>query len=254
MTRFYLVQSDVAWEQPDSNRQHFSELMSTCVDGVIVLPEMFTTGFSMASSRLAEPMTGVTLDWMKTQAATLRSVICGSQIIGDAGQYFNRFLWVEPDGQVIHYDKRHLFRMADEHHHYAPGQHRVTLAVGDMQLLPQVCYDLRFPAFSRNRSDYDLLLYVANWPSSRRDQWLALLKARAIENQAYVIAVNRIGLDGNGVDYAGDSCVIDFRGKVLLDLAASDAVADVDLELAPLQEYRQAFPAHLDADEFELQM
>ena len=252
MTRFYLIQSDVAWEQPEANKQHFAECIAYCTDGVIVLPEMFSTGFSMASSRLAESMTGDTLKWMKNQANALNSVLCGSLIVSEATHYFNRFLWVEPGGHIIHYDKRHLFRMAGEHKHYNQGQQRVTLQSNELRILPQVCYDLRFPAFSRNRDDYDVMLLVANWPSARREQWLTLLKARAIENQAYVVAVNRLGVDGNNISYAGDSCVINFRGEVILDLGQKDEIGDCELEQTHLQKFRHDFPAHLDADSFDI--
>ena len=167
MTRFYLIQSDVVWEQPEANRQQFTACITGCTDGVIVLPEMFSTGFSMASSKLAESMTGDTLTWMKHQANALNSVLCGSLIVTEATHYFNRFLWVEPGGQIIHYDKRHLFRMAGEHNHYNQGKQRVTLQANELRILPQVCYGLRFPAFSRNRDDYDVMLFVAHWPAAR---------------------------------------------------------------------------------------
>ena len=254
MIRFYLVQTELAWEDPETNRRHFDGLLDECSDGVIVLPEMFTTGFSMASTRLAESMEGETIQWMKSTASSLNSVVCGSQIIRSSTQYFNRFLWVDSGGQVIYYDKRHLFRMAAEHDHYLPGRHRITLKAGEENILPQVCYDLRFPAFSRNRGDYDIMLFIANWPSARREQWLTLLKARAIENQSYVVAVNRIGKDGNKVNYAGDSCVIDFRGQVLLEMGDTDSISQIELALSALRDYRQAFPAYLDADEFDIHL
>ena len=254
MIRFYLIQTELAWEDPEANRLHFDGLLTECSDGVIVLPEMFTTGFSMASTRLAESMEDETVQWMRSTASSLNSVVCGSQIIRSSNQYFNRFLWVDSGGQVIYYDKRHLFRMASEHDHYSPGQHRVTLNAGEENILLQVCYDLRFPAFSRNRGDYDIMLFIANWPSARREQWLTLLKARAIENQSYVVAVNRIGKDDNKVNYAGDSCVIDFRGQVLLEMGDTDSISQIELALSALRDYRQAFPAHLDADEFDIHL
>lgn len=253
MSRYYLAQSFLHWEDPARNREELGAKISECRDGIIVLPEMFTTGFSMASDRLAESMEDTTVAWMREQAASLNSTICGSQIIRAGNHYYNRFLWVTTD-EVRHYDKRHLFRMADEHQHYSPGTGRLVVKAGALKLMAQVCYDLRFPAFSRNRGDYDALVYVANWPAARRDQWLTLLKSRAIENQAYVIAVNRVGQDGNGVNYAGDSCVIDFKGDMLLDLGTEDTIGSIELDAAALAEYRHTFPAYLDADDFDIRL
>lgn len=252
MSRFHLVQADLHWEDPGANRHLLAELMGDLRGGVIVLPEMFSTGFSMASSRLAESMDGPTVNWMQDMAGKHAATLSGSLIIEDDGRYYNRFLWVEPSGNIAYYDKRHLFRMADEHDHYSPGARRVLVSHDKTVLLPQVCYDLRFPAWSRNRNDYHALLYVANWPAARRDQWLALLRARAIENLSYVVAVNRVGRDGNGIGYAGDSCVLDFRGELLLDMASEELVTSIDLDIPALQAYREAFPAWRDADELEI--
>ena len=254
MTRFYLVQTELVWEDPAANRRHFDDVLSECLGGVVVLPEMFTTGFSMASARLAETMEGETVQWMRSTASALNSAICGSQIIRSNNQHFNRFLWVGSAGELVHYDKRHLFRIADEHDYYSAGSHRVTFNSSKENILPQVCYDLRFPAFSRNLGDYDIMLFVANWPAARREQWLTLLKARAIENLSYVVAVNRVGRDGNQIYYSGDSCVIDFRGQVLLEMGDAESIAQIDLDLPALYEYRRNFPAHLDADEFDLHL
>lgn len=256
MTTFHLVQTTLQWEDAAANRAHLTNRIQNCHSGVIVLPEMFSTGFSMASRQLAETMTGDTVNWMQDTAGRTNSVVCGSAIIHEENHYYNRFLWVTREGVVNWYDKRHLFRMADEHDYYSAGHRRIQVEADGMLVLPQVCYDLRFPAWSRNYSadaPYDVLLYVANWPAARRDQWLTLLKARAIENLSYVIAVNRIGIDGNGVNYCGDSCVIDYRGDVLQTLGDTDLTKTVSLDLAALREYRQSFPAYLDADHFSFE-
>ncbi len=255
MTQFHLVQTSLAWENAAENRALLEKKIMPVAGGVIILPEMFSTGFSMASERLAEPMTGETIAWMKQLAVSTGSNLCGSVIIEDGGRRFNRFLWTTPEGSLTYYDKRHLFRMADEHQHYAAGEARVLVDAGTLRLMPQVCYDLRFPAWSRNGTgpdQYDVLLYVANWPAARRAQWIALLKARAIENLCYVIGVNRIGTDGNEVAYAGDSCVFDPTGETLLDLGDQDRVGSIELDKGPLQVYRESFPAHLDADQLKL--
>ena len=253
MTTFHLVQSFLHWEQPAENRLALAGKIADCRGGVVVLPEMFSTGFSMASARLAETMEQETVAWMKAQSEKLDSIICGSVIIKENNNYYNRFVWVDGDSTTT-YDKRHLFRMADEHQFYSPGVKRTVLEHQSLRILPQVCYDLRFPAFSRNRGDYDLLLYVANWPAARREQWLTLLKARAIENQAYVIGVNRVGKDGNDVNYAGDSCLVNFRGEIIEDLAGEDAVVSVSIDALALSQYRETFPAYLDADTFTLDL
>lgn len=253
MTVFHLVQTALVWEDAEVNRQQLDGKIARLAGGVIVLPEMFTTGFSMASRELAETMSGETVAWLKSRAADYGSIVCGSAIITEQDQFYNRFLWALPDGQVQTYDKRHLFRMADEHDHYSPGSGRPVFDCDDLKVMPQICYDLRFPAWSRNqRNSYDVLLYVANWPAARREQWLALLRARAIENLCYVVAVNRVGEDGNGVAYSGDSCVIDFRGEMLADLADRDTVESVELDSESLAAYRESFPAHLDADDLTL--
>lgn len=248
MTNFHLVQSDLVWEHIDANLEQLEHQISSIRSGAIILPEMFSTGFSMASAKLAESMTGKAVTWLTKQATQKQVYICGSLIIEEDSRYFNRFVWVSPEGTLTTYDKRHLFRMAGEHHHYAAGVDQVQLSINDMQLRPQVCYDLRFPAWSRNTTGYDVLVYVANWPAARRQHWMTLLQARAIENLSYVIAVNRVGKDGNDIEYAGDSCVIDPRGNYLLKMDAEEKIGTVELDLVSLREYRESFPAHLDAD------
>ena len=250
MSRFYLVQANLAWEDAAANRALLSEMTKECTDGVVVLPEMFSTGFSMASADLAEPMHGPTVAWLQHEASQRQQPVCGSVIIGDNGQFFNRFVWASPDSSLRHYDKRHLFRMAGEDGYYTAGSRRVVIRHNGLSILPQICYDLRFPVWSRNRDDYAVMVVVANWPAVRREQWQALLRARAIENLCYVIGVNRIGTDGNGVIYSGDSCVIDYLGNTLLELGDNATTAAVELDIEALSVWRDQFPAHLDADNF----
>ena len=252
MTRFHLVQSDLVWEHIDANLEHLEHQISSIRSGAIILPEMFSTGFSMASAKLAESMTGKAVTWLTNQAIQKQVYICGSIIIEEDSRYFNRFVWVSPDGAQRTYDKRHLFRMAGEHHYYAAGTDQVQLSINDMQLRPQVCYDLRFPGWNRNTTGYDVLVYVANWPAARRQHWMTLLQARAIENLSYVIAVNRVGKDGNDIEYTGDSCVIDPWGNYLLKMDAEERIGTVDLDLVSLRAYRESFPAHLDADTLDI--
>lgn len=253
--RVTLVQSMLHWEDAEANRAMFAQRLAPLAGttDLVVLPEMFTTSFTMHSHDLAEQMDGDTLDWMRTQAVSLDTAIYGSVIIEDRGHYFNRGLFVTPDGTVTVYDKRHLFRMAGEDEHYAPGERRVVVQWRGWRILLQVCYDLRFPVFSRSRNDVDALLYVANWPEPRRFAWSSLLVARAIENLSYVVGVNRVGMDGKGIHYTGDSVVVEPRGRTIAMVApGTEGVTTVTLDAAALQDFRAKFPAHLDADEFSL--
>ena len=249
-----LIQTSLVWQDAGANREHFARLLEQARGAdLIVLPEMFSTGFSMDSAALAEPEDGPTSQWLRQQAQDLGAVVCGSLIIQAAdGSYRNRLLWARPDGSLAHYDKRHLFRMAGEHKHYAAGDEQVLLDVKGWQVRPLICYDLRFPVWSRDPHNTDLLLYTANWPGARRQHWNRLLPARAIENLCYVAAVNRIGTDGKGHAYTGDSQVLDFQGESLLAPGDTSGVFRVRLSAKELAAYRERFPAHLDADAFAL--
>jgi omega-amidase len=249
-----LIQTTLVWHDPAANRAHFATLLEQAQGAdLILLPEMFSTGFSMQSAELAEAEDGLTSQWLSQQAQQLGAVIAGSLIIqaGD-GSYRNRLLWARPDGSMAYYDKRHLFRMAAEHQHYRAGEQQVVLEVKGWQVRPLICYDLRFPVWSRDGQDTDLLLYTANWPALRRQHWNRLLPARAIENLCYVAAVNRIGEDGKGFAYSGDSQVLDFQGDSLLAAQAADGIFQVTLKGGELAAYRERFPAYLDADDFQL--
>lgn len=254
--RVTLVQSELAWHNPAANHQAFKQQMAGLKGktDLIILPEMFTTGFTMTPEQVAENwLDSLTVDWMKQQASDLDAALCGSVVIQQDEQHFNRMLLVMPEGNVHHYDKRHLFRMAREHEHYTAGSQRAVVNYRGWRILLQVCYDLRFPVFSRNQNDYDLAVYVANWPQPRRAAWRTLLQARAIENLAYVVGVNRVGEDSNGNPYSGDSAAIDFKGDVLVDHAAGTVFVETStLTMKTLQAFRDKFPAWQDADGFEL--
>jgi len=248
-----LVQTSLAWHDRQANLEHFELLLEQAKGAdLIVLPEMFTTGFSMESQALAEPENGPTHHWLQAQAAKYNAVITGSVIIQAAdGSHRNRLLWARPDGEVLHYDKRHLFRMAGEHLQYQAGKRREIFEWRGWRILPQICYDLRFPGWSRYQQDYDLALYVANWPAPRSKHWQTLLAARAIENQVYVAGCNRVGEDGNGLNYSGDSLILSPQGETLAQAEPFAATQlDAELSLETLQSYRSAFPAWRDADSF----
>ncbi len=252
--RITLVQPNVHWENTQANLSHLEEKLSEQETGdIIVLPEMFSTGFSMNASALAEPMNFTTHKWMKMQASKHDALMVGSFIVKENNKYYNRCLWVFPNGEFGVYDKAHPFRMMDEHHHYAAGSKKIIFSWKGWNILPLICYDLRFPEWSRNsyiKSNdhfyYDLLIYMGNWPSARIKAWDVLLQARAMENSSYVAAVNRVGKDGAGVDFNGHSVAIGPRGEYLLHLEEEELIKTVELNLDELRAYREKFPAHLD--------
>ncbi|PVY44105.1 amidohydrolase [Pontibacter virosus] len=253
--RITIIQTALHWQDATANRAMFSEKLAAVAPAtdLIVLPEMFTTGFSMQASELAEEAEGPTLQWMKVEAARYNAVLTGSVIVKEGENYYNRLYWVRADGTHEHYNKRHLFRMAKEHHSYTAGKEKLLVELKGWNICPLVCYDLRFPVWSRNmNSQYDLLLYVANWPKPRNYAWSTLLQARAIENLSYVVGVNRVGTDGNGHPYTGDSAIIHPKGHKLLETAEAEGVHTITLTKQELTDFREAFPAHLDADDFTL--
>lgn len=262
-----MIQGDTRWQDPAANRVHYAELMTACMQSrsagepsidVMVLPETFTSGFG--GDAVAEVMDGETMTWMKQSAKQHQCMIMGSLYMQHEQMRVNRFLAVSSDGQVQQYDKRHLFRMAGEHKRYAAGQSREVFLCCGWRVLPQVCYDLRFPVFSRNQADaagvldYDLAVYVANWPNPRTVAWQTLLRARAMENLSYVVGVNRIGQDGKGLCYDGCSAAIDPSGAVLVEMNEKQPFAVVSLSRQTLETQRERFPAYLDADGFQLML
>lgn len=249
-----LIQQEIIPNNPQHNLDTFAKAIShlTNVD-LIILPEVFTTGFCSNARNYAERVDGTAYQWMADQAKRLNAVVTGSLVVKLENTHVNRLVWMRPDGTYTHYDKRHLFRMAGEHERYASGNHRVLVELKGWRILPMICYDLRFPVWSRNRNDYDLALYVANWPSARALHWNRLLQARAIENLSYVAGVNRVGMDEKHQHYSGDSSVFSSAGEVVFASQEPGAFV-VELFADKLKEYRTHFPAHMDADEFDIKL
>jgi omega-amidase len=247
-----LVQQVITPNNPAHNLAVFDRALGTikAVD-LVILPEVFTTGFCANARTYAEQVDGTAYRWMSHQAKRLGAVITGSLVVKEGANFFNRLVWMRPDGTYSHYDKRHLFRMAGEHERYAMGQDKLFVELKGWRILPLICYDLRFPVWSRNRNDYDLAFYVANWPSARGLHWNRLLQARAIENLSYVIGVNRVGMDEAGQHYAGDSSIYGPAGE-LIATSQEPEVLTYELYADKLMAYREKFPANLDADDFNL--
>lgn len=258
--RVTLVQQPLYWHDITANLARFEELLWDVAGNtdVIVLPEMFQTGFTMDAALVAEPMGLTTFRWMKQLAAQTKALVMGSYIVKEQGHFFNRLLWMEPSGEFAHYDKRHLFRMADEQKTFTAGHQKLIKTWKGWRLCPMVCYDLRFPVWSRNTADqgqsldYDVLFYVANWPAARVNAWDALLQARAIENLSYVVGVNRTGEDDKGIAYCGHSAVYSPRVERLWFGEDRDQLGQIVLSGAELLRFREKFPAYLDADPFTL--
>ncbi len=291
-----LIQTDLYWENPIANLANLEEkiaLISTQTD-LIILPEMFNTGFTMNAKSVAEPMNFTTFKWLRQQAKKANAVVTGSFIVKEGDKYFNRLIWMRPDGSYEKYDKRHLFRMGNEHLTFTGGTERIIVELNGWKICPLICYDLRFPVWSRqegrkegekekggkdngergngereergnfqtsNRSvgrieqrttNYDLLIYVANWPAARSQVWDTLLQARAIENQSYCIGVNRVGNDGMGLNYSGNSAVIDFKGNPVFYQKELEVIHSQSLSHQGLTDFRTKFPAYLDADDFTI--
>ena len=256
-----LIQQPLAWLDAKKNHQRFADLITPLAGktDLIILPEMFNTGFSMTPEPVAESMSGITLQWLTEQAAQCNAAITGSFTVREGDIFYNRMVFMKPNGEYHYYDKRHLFRMGNEHHRYQGGKKRLIVDYLGWRICPMVCYDLRFPVWSRNgyndgKNDYDLLIFVANWPQPRRRHWESLLRARAIENLAYVAGVNRLGRDGNDLDYSGDSMLFDAWGDEVINAQSEANCFTQTLSWQALRKTRKQFPAHLDADNFELEI
>ena len=254
-----LIQSSLFWEDKKRNLAMLEEKILAIPENtnLVILPEMFSTGFSMKPSILAETMDGETIAWMKRIAGSKKIILTGSIIIKDNEHYFNRLIWMLPNGTLGFYDKRHLFAFAGEDQHYTPGNKRLITSVNGWKINLQICYDLRFPVWARQQSndestEFDLLIYVANWPEKRNHAWKTLLTARAIENQSYVIGVNRVGEDGNQISHSGDSMLIDPLGNILFTQAHEEVVHSFELTKDTLNNTRNSFPFWKDADQFNI--
>ncbi len=257
-----LLQTPLHWQDSGANLAMLEEKLWQ-IPGptdLIILPEMFNSGFSMEAEKLAEPMNLTTFRWMKQMAAQTGAVITGSFIIKEQNRFYNRLIWMQPDGRFEKYDKRHLFRMAQEHDHFSQGDDRLVITLKNWKICPMICYDLRFPVWSRNNAkegpglmEYDVLIYVANWPAARISAWDTLLKARAMENLSYSIGVNRIGEDGNNILYNGHSQVHSPKGETLYHIDGEEAIHTMSLSYESLISFRKKFPTYLDADRFTLE-
>lgn len=253
MLHISVIQPDIVWEDKAANFAQYEKAIESIADKkeLVILPEMFSTGFSMAPERLAEKMDGASVAWMKEQSRKHRCIITGSLIIEENGHYYNRLIWMQPDGNFGIYDKRHLFGYAKENDHYSRGEKRLIAQVKGIRICLQVCYDLRFPVWARNQGEeYDVLIYVANWPERRNLAWKTLLQARAIENLSYVIGVNRVGADGNGIYHSGDSSVFDPTGALIWQQAHEAVVHSFTIDQELVQNTRAHFPFLNDADKF----
>ena len=252
--RIALFQTKLAWENPEKNRNFIEEYVvnESQEFDLLVLPEMFTSGFTMNPQNVAETMTEQTIQWLKSLAKTKNCAITGSLVIEEDGKYFNRMVFVFPTGEMEYYDKRHLFTLAGENQKYQAGKQKKIVQYLDYKFCLQVCYDLRFPVFARNVEDYDVLLYVANWPKPRISAWDALLKARAIENMCYTVGVNRIGLDANELEYVGHSQVVDYSGNIAVDCESEQGIFIYELDKTAMMTIRQKLNFLNDRDAFEL--
>ena len=252
-----LIQPDIIWENKFRNLERIGEMISSIPADteIVLLPEMFNTGFSMNPAELAESPQSVTFEWMHDISAKFKFGISGSYIVSENNNFFNRWIFVSPDSEVWIYDKRHLFSIGGEEALFTRGEKRVIFKFRGIRICPNVCYDLRFPVWSRNRNDYDLLINSANWPESRRDVWITLLKARALENQCFVAGVNRIGIDGTGIKYCGDSMILGPKGELIAEGKQNEeSIVSGEISIDELSDFRKKFPVLDDADDFKIEI
>jgi len=247
-----LCQTDIVWGDKKANMARAGKFIVYADADLVILPEMFSTGFDVAPGPLSETMNAETVKWLKIMSADSRKAIICSVIISEDGKYYNRLLFVKPDGEILHYDKRHLFSFSGEDRNFSAGKKRLIVEYKGFRIMPLICYDLRFPVWSRGSGEFDLMIYIASWPSSRIKVWDTLLKARAIENQCYVVGVNRVGNDPSSC-YDGHSCVINYYGEVMvISDQGKEEVVEVALDTEPLRAFREKFPAWRDSDRFDI--
>ena len=249
-----IIQFEPKWKDHEFNLKKISALLLELeipVD-IIMLPESFSTGFSMKSKKISVPMNHSSIKWMQEISEQYNAAVCGSLFVSENNKFYNRFIWASPNNSIKYYDKRHLFSIADEDKTYTKGNKQLTIEYMGWRIFPQICYDLRFPVWSRNTSDYDLLINVANWPATRERAWRTLLKARAIENQCYAIGVNRLGTDGNDIIYDGNSMIVDYKGKVIMNAENIENVFTFQIDQTELLNYRKKFNTLDDADQFKI--
>ena len=255
-----VIQSDLIWENAEINIENFNKKIDAINDitDLIILPEMFNTGFSINPENCAEDENGKSVKWLESKAREMNCVITGSVLINDKGKFYNRLFWMPPDGNYLQYDKRHLFRMSDEYKIFSGGKDKIIASLKAWKILPLICYDLRFPVWSKNnfieeQYDYDIVIYIANWPEARSSVWKSLLVARAIENQAYAIGVNRIGNDGHGTSHSGDTMIVDPKGHIICSFDPhKELIQTVVLSYNDLDTFRKKFPVGLDWDQFKI--
>lgn len=248
-----IIQQDLVWENAEANHKLFEQEIKKIQNAdLIILPEMFNSGFTMQPNKVAQTTSGNTIKWLKNIANKYKTAIIGSLAIAEDNKYFNRLLTVLPNGDIHQYNKKHLFRMGGEHNVYTSGTKKTIINYMNWRICTLICYDLRFPVWSRNKNNYDLLIYVANWPNTRNYAWETLLKARAIENQCYTIGVNRIGTDGNNIKYKGNSLIINPKGEIITQMDKHTHISTTKLNINELNNFKQKFPAYLDADNFTI--
>ncbi len=249
-----LVQQNIIWEDKERNLLQLDSLLQNSKKtDLIVLPELFSTGFTMNVKPLSEGINGRTVQWLKQKSTDIGCYIIGSTIIKENHHYYNRLLFVTPEGNIFYYDKRHLFSMGEEDKYFTKGTKRLIVEVNGWRVCPLICYDLRFPVWSRNKNEYDLLIYVANWPAVRQNVWQNLLVARSIENQCYTLGVNRVGIDGKGIEYIGESILITAKGEILFKASNKEMVKTLELNFEALESFRGKFPVLSDRDDFLIQ-
>ena len=251
-----MLQMDLEWQNPVANMNVANQLIADVEEAsdLFILPEMFNTGFTLEAAANAETMDGPTVTWMQELSQRTQTAVCGSLIINDEGKHYNRMVWVLNDGTLGHYDKRHLFRMGGEDEGFSAGNKRCIFNIGEWRIFPQICYDLRFPAWSRGFDEFDLMIYVANWPASRQSSWDILLPARAVENQCYVAGINRIGVDDNKIVYTGGTMALDFLGRTVKCSGIDESAVTTKLKGSTAKRYREKFPAWKDGDKFSFDL